>query len=51
MYLARYANALLASAILCVSSFFLTALPAPEYAAISSSASLICIGLPFLALE
>lgn len=51
IYLARYANALLASAILCVSSFFFTAFHWLEYAARSSSASLIYIGVPFLLLE
>lgn len=49
-YFAIYANALLASAILCASSFFLTAFPWLEYAAKSSSERAIYIGDHFFAL-
>jgi len=42
-----YANALFASAIFCTSSFFFTAAHCPEYAAKSSSQSILCIGFHF----
>ena len=50
IYFARYANALLASAILCVSSFFFTAFHWFEYAASTSSESLSAIAFPFFPL-
>ena len=43
-----YANALFASAILCVSSFFFTAYPWLPYAAMISSANFLYIGFPVL---
>src|SRR3989304_6901851 len=46
-YQEKCEKALLASAMRCVSSLFLTALPSFLEAAINSSASLMAIGLPF----
>ncbi len=47
-YQAKWAKALFASAILCTFSRFFTASPSPLLAASNSSASLWCIGRPFL---
>ena len=50
VYILKCANALLASAILCVSSFFLKAPPSPLLAATISLASFSAMLFPFLSL-